>query len=195
MKIRPVFRRPSRRTRHGVGFAPGLLAVLFLGSFLALPARAALLPVTTDILNEQRDKWSLGGISSYVYEGSALCFCIPDFVRPHRVTVINGAVTELFFADTLLPDNDPVSLQFYLPVEGFLDLLQDRIDDNWMTVEAMFDPALGYPLSFFTDFSDQIADDEYWFTIESLVEVPLSGTALLLLLSLAVVARFRLRAP
>ena len=97
----------------------------------------------------------------------------------------------------MLPDDNPLSMQFYLPIEGLFDLLQDRIDQNWMTVEAMFDPTLGYPLTFFTDFSAQIADDEFSFELDSLtsapVPVPVPGTVPLLLLSLIGVVGFRRR--
>ena len=170
-----------------------LLALFFACACVVAPVRAALMPVTTDILDQQRAKWTASGITSYIYEGSAGCFCPPDFVAPHRVSVTNGAVTELLFADTLLPDNDPFHLQFYLPVEGLFDLLQGRIDQNWLTVDAMFDPVLGYPMIFFTDFSAQIADDEYSFGIDSLAAVPVTGTAPLILLSLFGVVGFRRR--
>ena len=167
-------------------------AVFFVLSFVVAPVSAALMPVTTNILNEQRAKWALAGITSYVYEGSAECFCLPEFVAPHRVTVTNGVVTELLFADTLLPDGSPDSLRSYLPIEGLFDFLQGRIDGKWMTVEAMFDPALGYPVMLFTDLSAQIADDQYGFRIESLtsVPVPVPGTVPLLLLSLLGVVGF-----
>ncbi|MCB1688983.1 MAG: hypothetical protein KDI33_10870 [Halioglobus sp.] len=188
----PVSPAPIERSR---GKDPLLLTVFFALFFVAAPLRAALMPVTTDVLNEQRAKWALSGIASYIYEGSAECFCLPDFVAPHRVTVANGVVTELLFADTLLPDANPGSQYAYLPVEDFFDLLQARIDNNWVRVEAMFDPTLGYPLQFYTDFSEQLADEEYGFRIHSLfpVTVPSPGTLPLLLLSLAGVHGFRRR--
>lgn len=199
MHLRLGFFRSSAPIQRRAWTAQQLLAVFFAFSFVIAPVRAALMPVTTDILNEQRAQWELSGINSYIYEGNAGCFCLPDFVAPHRVTVINGAVTELLFTDTMLPDDSPLNMQSYLPIEGLFDLLQDRVDQNWMTVEAMFDPTLGYPLILFTDFSVQIADDEFSFEIDLLtsvpvpVPVPMPGTVPLLLLSLVGVVGFRRR--
>lgn len=193
MNLGPAFSRSFVSLWLRAGAARKFLVVLFTFACVVAPVRAALMPVTTDILNQQRAKWALSGISSYNYEGRAWCFCGPDFVAPHRVVVTDGTVTELLFADTLLPDDEPGHLQYYLPVEALFDFLQFRVDQNWRTVDAMFDPVLGYPSNFFTDYSAQIADDEYWFDIDSLASVPVPGTALLILLSLVGLVGFQCR--
>ncbi|MEM1314752.1 MAG: DUF6174 domain-containing protein [Pseudomonadota bacterium] len=161
-------------------------AAVVSGALLAAaPAQAVMQPVTQAILDQQRALWESQGIEDYGYAIQKSCFCVLDFVRPHRVTVEAGALTELLFEDTLLPDLTSPP-QAFGPFEALFDELQLNLDNDVETLEAMFDP-LGFPTMYFRDLGVLIQDDDLTVTVRDFAvlqrpaaEVPLPATVWLL---------------
>ena len=55
---------------------------------------------SADELREARALWQEQGITSYQFELRYGCFCPPEVVRPVTITVINGVMTSMVYADS-----------------------------------------------------------------------------------------------
>ena len=119
-------------------------------------------------LSEQRSLWEAQALEDYTYDVRRLCFC-PFREDGVRLTVMGGVLTDatdLATGEALAPDE----VQWYLTVDGLLDLLQDAYDRDAHRVDVVFDAARGYPTSLWIDYSEMIADEELGFTLLSEVQ-------------------------
>jgi len=161
-------RAPIRR------FLPAAGVLLALGGISLLPAcrdsksSASRLAAA---LADARDRWEAAGLTSYSMTQLLGCECPP----PHEWTVVvmNGVPA---FIDTV--DDPPASPDDY--VEHQLALAQAKSVEQlfeWIgqqsataaTVDAEFDPDLGYPLHVFVDVDPGLADEEISWQITDLV--------------------------
>lgn len=152
----------------------------------AMPVHAALMEINQTDLDTARSNWLTNGASSYTYEVEQACFCTPDFVRPRHVTVVEGVVSEVLYLDTMTEDTD-FAFSFFGPVDSFFDVIQDAFDGDAFSVNAMFDPNLGFPMEIYINYAEFIADEEYSVRLSNYSATPVPLPASLPVLGLALV--------
>ncbi len=115
-------------------------------------------------------KWEKRGPPSYSYDYQAICFCIDSVLRPVRISVTDGAVSQVVFRDT----QEMVAsegLDGYPTVEGLFDVVRDAIARNAHSIEVSYDALFGYPTEVSIDYQQNIADEEFGFRASSLTVV------------------------
>jgi hypothetical protein len=147
------------------------------------------LALTQAELNMQRALWNSKNISSYDFTLDVNCFCGP-IVTPAVVSVRSGAITSV---------KDPTTMaavpifDVYETVDGLFDFLQSGINFPAHTLEANFDPQLGYPTRIDYDFVLLVADDEGSYIARNLVPIPEPSGAALALLAATFISAARRR--
>ncbi len=94
-----------------------------------------------DQLAAARERWSKRGFADYSYTFQAICFCANG--NPIRVSVVRDTVRSAIDLTT----SQPVSLQFLYTytVDGLFAVIENGIS-NHKTVDATYEPTLGYPV-------------------------------------------------
>ena len=110
-------------------------------------------------------KWQSQGYSSYDYVVSNQCFCVMGGV-PVRVSVRGNLVVGIHYVsdDQSLPPDLAV---LYRDVDGLFRVIHDAISARAASVNATYDPTLGYPADVFIDNIKNAADDEFGFHVVS----------------------------
>lgn len=139
---------------------PAILAALSLAALL--PACDEALSPRTE-LSANRARWSSAGPTTYSYELQVICFCLPEYVQPVRITVREGAVEEVVSASTGGPLSPAEAALFQITVDSLFDWLQTA-SGTADQVRVTYDPALGYPRNAWIDYLAAAADDEIGFT-------------------------------
>jgi hypothetical protein len=149
-------------------------------SVVCLSVGLAALPVTAgacsdDPLSEERDRldaararWTGASLSSYGFRYQEICFC--PSIEPMDVQVQGGEVVAVFHVGSGEPV-PPDQLSWYATVDGLFDRLETSLSAKPVQFEVVYDAALGYPGSASVDISEQIADEEYSFTVTDLAAV------------------------
>ena len=133
--------------------------------------------VTPEEVSIQRAVWDSqfaeGWPRDYNFDYTVQCFCMQDWTRKRRVTVVDGKITSVVFADTLraVPEN----IRSNTPtIEALMGKISNTSQDMAMQggpnkgrLDVAWDPKFGYPMSFSEDRSEMIADDEQMITIEN----------------------------
>ena len=106
-----------------------------------------------EALAEARGRWADAGLSSYQYQIEYSCFCPPEAMGPFTVTVRDGAVASSVPSSQARPSLPTVEDLFAKIAEAYVQ--------EAATVDVTYDPDLGYPLSIFIDYDEQMADEEF----------------------------------
>lgn len=122
-------------------------------------ASAAML--TQAELTANRNLWEEEEPEAYSFVVQNGCFCLEDVRGPHRVSVVDGEITDVVFADS----GEPYTLDTVYTIDGYFDILQQGLDEDWFSLEATFDPEFGFPLTIAGNPSAQLADEEVFYTI------------------------------
>jgi hypothetical protein len=112
-----------------------------------------------------RARWNANGVTSYVVEARALCFCIQGGERI-AVTVKNGVVTSA----TVIRTGQPVApnlMSHYRTIEQLFDTIENAIQGDAYRIDATYHPHYGYPSHFFIDYDDATADEEFGYELAS----------------------------
>ena len=135
-------------------------AVAISAAGLFLGCGSSLVPSTPlDELERNEALWGEAEPEEYRYAIRRLCFCVPDVVRPVRVTVRSGAVVERVYVDDGRPV--PSGLADLFPgVDGLFELVRDAIDRDAATLEVRYDPASGVPMEISIDYLLEAVDEE-----------------------------------
>jgi len=111
-------------------------------------------------LSAAEQRWNAQGLPAYEYTVQRLCFCAPAVTHPITVTVRDGAVVRLVYADSgAVPDS--AMFRDFLTVERVFDFVRRTIAENPDTLTAVYDPHYGYPTRITVDPIFGIADDEF----------------------------------
>jgi len=137
-------------------FAVGLLAA----------CSDALGPLQSE-LDANRRKWEAQDLSDYTYRFRQLCFCPPEITDEVWIHVEDNQVASATFVESGEPVGQP-RLGELRTIDGLFDYLQDAIDREAHSIEATFDPTLGYPTHAAIDFIENAVDEEQAFTAEEL---------------------------
>ncbi len=109
--------------RNGAKAARRLAVV---GLALTLIGCADMLGPEEDGLAAARARWTRASIDSYVFEFQRSCFCVPDFVRPVRIEILEGLVDSAVYVDTEEPVSPP--LTSVPTIEDLFDEIQEAFD-------------------------------------------------------------------
>lgn len=103
-----------------------------------------------------------------------LCECTPAMagsvqLQVARSPVSHGAGTEVIVGGTYTQGGEPVPEQFlqhFRTAQELFDLIREAVEEGAFSLEATFDPDLGYPRSVAVDWHEQIADEESIYQME-----------------------------
>ncbi len=115
-------------------------------------------------------KWEKRGPPSYSYDYQAICYCIDSVLRPVRISVTGGAVSQVVFRDT----QEMVAaegLDGYPTVEDLFQVIRDAIARDAHSIEVRYDPLFGYPTEASIDYQENIADEEFGFRASDLTAI------------------------
>jgi hypothetical protein len=121
-------------------------------------------PVRSADLERARQRWSAARPAEYAYTLRRSCFCGPEVTRPVQITVRNGTVVELRYADTGVLV-DPRWAPLFPSIDGLFAIIDDAIARRAERLDLEFEATLGYPLEIDIDYSTRIADEEITYTV------------------------------
>ena len=117
----------------------------------------------------QKAKWltNFDEDLDYDFTSQLTCYCKNDFVRPRRVIVRGGQITEVRFAD-----GDGEDASDLLNATPTIEELFDEIAagaESWYSLIVNFDIDKGFPISIDIDEDSMIADEERYILISDVV--------------------------
>jgi hypothetical protein len=131
------------------------------------PIEAPTLEEVQSRLDSHRALWESSGRSGYQMEYRRNCFCAPDTTSPVVVSVNDGAIDSVVYAETGEPVGEAM-LEFFPDVDGMFDILQDAIDEEAASIRVDYHEESGYPVNIYIDYSTMMADEELGFSVSSL---------------------------
>ncbi len=118
-------------------------------------------------LQQNRQLWRTQNISNYRYTLQVGCFCLPEVTQPVVIEVRNGKVVSMIGVNTRKPVN-PEYFKDYNSIPKLFNLVQNAIANRAHRISVTYHPTRGYPTQISIDQSQQMADEERYFTIERL---------------------------
>ena len=121
-------------------------------------------------LDIHRTLWKQSYSSNYTYEYNVLCECSDNFGEPVRVTVTNGDIESIVYAESgpyRRAGDPPSSFKLvgrgprYYTIDGLFDVIQNAITNEVDQLTASYDSEFGYPTNFEIDYRSDSIDDEY----------------------------------
>jgi hypothetical protein len=110
-------------------------------------------------LDTAKSSWEEVGLVAYTYIYQRSCECLPEDTAPKVVEVVDGVVISV--------DGQPVHAversgnDDNIPtIEGLFKKIQGAIGSDAFRVDVQYDGELGYPLSIYIDYYEDIADEE-----------------------------------
>jgi len=126
-------------------------------------------------LSRNQQKWQDANITHYRFELSIGCFCAFRDQMPLTVEVRDGQIVHMATVDgTLVLDTDQ-NYEFYAH-HATIDLLFADIDaavkEGADSVTVTYDPTYGFPTEIAIDFSQEMADEEMYYSISGFEALP-----------------------
>ena len=122
-------------------------------------------------LNDSQKKWESKNIRDYQYTFNWGCFCPPEHNKPVIISVRNGVLASVKYADNSAPV-DKSNYSRYRTIEGLFEFIQDAINKKAYKMEISYDDKLGYPTFASIDYSQLLMDEEMSFKSGGLVADP-----------------------
>ncbi len=116
-------------------------------------------------LDEARALWAAKGPKDYTATFHWTCFCAPAYSGPVELTVVNGTIMGVQYAEGVAAPGTPKASN-YMTVPQLFDLVQQAIDERAYRIDATYDASLGYPTKVLIDYKQTIADEERGFTLD-----------------------------
>jgi Family of unknown function (DUF6174) len=118
-----------------------------------------------DILTA-RQKWNNQGLESYTFNYNNSCFCLWASVT-FKIAVFENKIVNV--SDTAGKEAvDSTEYQYFYTIDQLFDLLEEADKQNAAQLDYSFNKDFGYPEHIYVNYSEQIADDESSYTIDSL---------------------------
>jgi hypothetical protein len=126
-------------------------------------------------LSRNQQKWQDANITHYRFELSIGCFCAFRDQMPLTVEVRDGQIVYMAAVDgTLVLDTDQ-NYEFYAP-HATIDLLfaeiEAAVNDGADSVTVTYDATYGFPTEIAIDQSQEIADEEMYYSISGFEALP-----------------------
>jgi hypothetical protein len=105
-----------------------------------------------------RAKWSAQGIDTYTFDyHRSSCECLPEWLEPVRITVVDGQVTSVIKIATGEAVPAPA---FRLTIDSLFVELANTLKGNPCRLTVSYDGRRGYPTTVSVDYDKQMVDDE-----------------------------------
>jgi len=126
-------------------------------------------------LSRNREKWQDANITHYRFSINISCFCAFRDQMPLTVEVRDGQIVHMATVDgTLVLDTDQ-NYEFYAP-HATIDLLFAELDaavnDGADSITVTYDATYGFPTEIAIDYSQEIADEEMYYSISGFEALP-----------------------
>lgn len=144
-----------------------LVLALALGHLTAVAAFVQLEDVAEALRLNQR-KWAEQQIKEYQFVFRRVCFCAPDYVRPVLITVRDGKITMVRYADRDRLPVAPAEFHRYPTVDELFATIETALARQAHRINAIYHPKRGFPVSVFIDYSAGMADEEQGFRVTEL---------------------------
>ena len=119
-------------------------------------------------IRAQRAIWDSLQLDDYTFETRRVCFC--GFVGWLEVTVAGDTVQQVVALEA--EDAPQSALSDYPTVDELFDILEEAVAQDAAQIEVTWHETMGYPESFFIDYSRNIADEELGHDIRLLSPAP-----------------------
>ena len=125
--------------------------------------------------SQNREKWQDANITHYRMKLNISCFCAFRNQMPLTVEVRDGQIISMETVDgSLVLDTDP-NYEFFAP-HATIDLLFAELDaalnNGADSVTVTYDATYGFPTEIAIDYSQEIADEEMYFSITDFEALP-----------------------
>jgi hypothetical protein len=121
-------------------------------------------------LSDAEKLWKSQKLADYDFTLERQCFCPEEYRGPVNIQVRNRAAVSVTFVsdgsaitDDRFADADTVDKLFTILKNAYTG--KNSFNQKAASVTVTYDPALGFPASFFIDVSEQIADEEQGYTV------------------------------
>lgn len=116
-----------------------------------------------------RQLWETQGITSYRFRYRRSCFC--GDVNAVEIDVAQGAVAAARYVDGGTPVTE--IYQSTLPtIDDLFDIIEEALDSRADALRVTYHRTLGYPTEISVDYRFVVADDEFGYSVSSLVLLP-----------------------
>jgi len=125
--------------------------------------------------SRNQQKWTDANLNHYRFELNISCFCAFRDQMPLTVEVRDGQIVHMATVDgTLVLDTDQ-NYEFYAP-HATIDLLfteiNTAINEGADSVTVTYDATYGFPTEIAIDPSQQIADEEMYYSVSGFEALP-----------------------
>lgn len=136
---------------------------------------AACSPAGGSEFSQNQDKWQDANITHYRMELNISCFCAFRDQMPLTVEVLDGQIVSMIAADgSEVLDTDP-NYEFFAP-HATIDLLfadiESAVNEGADSVNVTYDAAYGFPAEVAIDFSQEMADEEMYYSVSGFEALP-----------------------
>jgi hypothetical protein len=117
-----------------------------------------------DDLRAARRRWEATRPAAYAFTFQRVCFCPTEITRPTVVTVRNGAVESLRYAD----DGAPVDGRYaslFPTIDGLFDAIDQALERPPASFDATYDADRGYPVRVDIDPIRDAVDEEVGYRV------------------------------
>ncbi len=120
-------------------------------------------------LDSHLSLWQQARSGDYSYEYNVLCECSDNFGQPVKVTVTNGEIKSVVYAESgeMGKAGDPPVISGsprYHTIDRLFDVIQEAIDNEADQITVSYDSEFGYPTNIDIDRNINAIDDEYVLT-------------------------------
>ena len=117
-------------------------------------------------LDSHLSLWQQARSGDYSYEYNVLCECSDNFGQPVKVTVTNGEIKSVVYAESgeMGKAGDPPVISGsprYHTIDRLFDVIQEAIDNEADQITVSYDSEFGYPTNIDIDRNINTIDDEY----------------------------------
>ena len=105
---------------------------------------------------------------NYKFSFQQLCFCLPDYIRPMRITVRDNHIVKVIFED----NQSEVPSEIVTDLKTIDDIFQTIINAESLpahSVNIEYDQNKYFPLKVDIDFDNRLADDELHWQLSNLI--------------------------
>lgn len=124
-------------------------------------------------LESHRTTWNafVGESKNYDMTFERICFCPEQWRGPFSMRVRNGEVqSATYLSETMRESSvEPDLLRGLLTVDKVFDDIQKSLDGSYVEVKVTYNETTGHPISYYSDSSKMIADDERTYKISEVL--------------------------
>jgi len=126
-------------------------------------------------LSRNQQKWQDANITHYRFNLNISCFCAFRDQMPLTIEVRDDQIVHMAAVDgTLVLDTDQ-NYEFYAPhatIDLLFDEIESAINEGADSVTVTYDETYGFPTEIAIDFSQEMADEEMYYSVSGFEALP-----------------------